>query len=77
MNPTPDSNGLSPNISETDNATSFDLALEVAPYFRLKAPTAEAILHQVKAAVGNWKELANALGIASTEQEIMEPAFEG
>jgi serine/threonine-protein kinase HipA len=77
LNPTPDGTGLSLNISETDNAASFDLALEVAPYFRLKAPSAEAILHQVKAAVGNWKELANALGIARAEQEIMAQAFEG
>ena len=38
LNPDPDGTGLSLNISETDNALSFDLALEVAPFFRLKPP---------------------------------------
>lgn len=33
LNPAPTGAGLSLNISETDNSLSFDLALEVAPYF--------------------------------------------
>ena len=76
LNPDPTGAGLSLNISETDNALSFDLALEVAPYFRLKQPSAEAILREVKHAVGTWKEHASDLGIARTEQEIMAAAFE-
>jgi serine/threonine-protein kinase HipA len=77
LNPDPDGTGLSLNISETDNALSFDLALEVAPFFRLKRPSAEAILREVRNAVGAWKEQANALGIARTEQEVMAAAFQG
>lgn len=77
LNPDPTGSGLSLNISETDNALSFDLALEVAPYFRLKQHSAEAILREVKDAVGTWKKHAGDLGIARAEQEIMAAAFEG
>ncbi|MCF7675905.1 MAG: hypothetical protein K9N23_08495 [Akkermansiaceae bacterium] len=65
------------NISETDNALSFDLALEVAPFFRLDSRTAESILEQVRGAVRSWKKHARHLGIPGTEQETMAPAFEG
>ncbi|MEX1114016.1 MAG: HipA domain-containing protein, partial [Akkermansiaceae bacterium] len=40
LNSDPGGTGLSLNISETDNALSFDLALEVAPFFRLKPAAA-------------------------------------
>lgn len=45
-------------------------------FFRLKQPSAEAILREVKDAVGTWKENASDLGIARTEEEIMAAAFE-
>jgi serine/threonine-protein kinase HipA len=54
---------------------SFDLAMEVASYFRLKQPAAEAILREVKDAVETWKKHASDLGIARAEQEIMAAAF--
>jgi serine/threonine-protein kinase HipA len=76
LNPDPDGAGLSLNISETDNALNFDLALEVAPFFRLKAPLAESILRQIRDAVDVWREHAKTLRIARAEQEIMATAFE-
>jgi serine/threonine-protein kinase HipA len=75
LNPDPTGAGLSLNISETDNALSFDLAIEVAPFFRLKPAAAESILKEVKDAVGTWRNHANDLGISRSEQEIMAPAF--
>lgn len=75
LNPDPTGAGLSLNISETDNALSFDLALEVASYFRLKPQSAAAILREVKDAVGTWQEHAGALGIARNGHEIMATAF--
>ena len=77
LNPDPDGAGLSLNISETDNALSFDLALEVAPFFRLDSRTAESLLEQVRTAVRGWKKHARHLGIPGTEQDTMAPAFEG
>ena len=76
INSDPDGAGLSLNISETDNALNFDLALEVAPFFRLKPHSAESILRRIRNAVEVWREHANALGIARAEQEIMAAAFE-
>lgn len=76
LNSDPDGVGLSLNISETDNALSYDLALEVSPYFRLKPAVSDAILNEVKAAVATWKGVADALGIVHSEQEMMRPAFE-
>jgi len=76
LNPDPDGAGLSLNISESDNALSFDLALEVAPYFRLTPRLAESILGQVRDAVCGWKKHARGLGITEAEQEIMTKAFE-
>ena len=76
LNPDPDGAGLSLNISETDNALSFDLAMEVAPYFRLDPADAESILQQVRQAVKSWPDHAKALGIPRAEQEIMAAAFE-
>lgn len=75
LNADPTGNGLSLNISETDNALNFDLALEVAPYFRIKPQSANKIMHEVTSAVRGWKKHASALGIARTEQEIMAAAF--
>lgn len=76
LNADPDGNGLNLNISETDNALSIDLALEVAPFFRLKGEDAEAVLREVRNAVADWEGQADALAIARTEQDIMRKAFE-
>jgi serine/threonine-protein kinase HipA len=75
LNADPDGTGLSLNVSETDNALSFELALEVAPYFRLKEKAAENVLRKVRDAVADWKSQANALAIARSEQDLMRKAF--
>lgn len=75
LNPDPEGGGLSLNISETDNALSHDLALEVASYFRLKQQSAEATLKKVRDTVGSWREHASHLRIARSEQEVMAAAF--
>jgi serine/threonine-protein kinase HipA len=76
LNPDPGGTGLSLNISETDNALNYGLALEVSPFFRLKPADTESILQQVKQAVKSWQSHAKTLGIARVEQEIMATAFE-
>jgi serine/threonine-protein kinase HipA len=75
LNADPDGTGLSLNLSETDNALSFELALEVAPYFRLKEKAAEKVLRKVRTAVADWERQANALAIARTEKDLMRKAF--
>jgi serine/threonine-protein kinase HipA len=77
LNPDPTGTGLSLNISEHDNSLSFDLALEVAPYFRLNPASADKILRDIRVAVHGWQQHAKDLGIARTEQELMTTAFRG
>ena len=76
LNPDPDGSGLSLNISETDNSLSFDLAMEVAPYFRIAPTTACKVMSCVRSAVSKWKQHAHALNISAQEQDLMAPAFE-
>lgn len=75
INPNEDGTGLKLNISETDNALDFDLALSVAPYFRLSATQAHEILRQVTEAVSQWPRIATKYGISRMEQELVAPAF--
>lgn len=76
LNPTPEGTGLSLNISETDNALSFDLALEVAPHFRLKPRAAKTLLQETRTIVRTWRNHARQLAIPRHEQEMMAPAFD-
>ena len=75
MNPNPQGNGLKLNISETDNSLDFDLALQVAPFFRVADQRAKEILAQIKGAVARWPEVAATHGIPSAEQSLMSAAF--
>lgn len=75
INPNEMGAGLSLNISENDNSLEYDLALEVAEYFRLKKEMAEEIINDIKSKVSDWKTIANRYGISKTEQAMMEKAF--
>ena len=67
--------GLKLNINEDDNAQDYELAMEVAPIFRLRTQQAKDILANVKEAVTNWRRLAASYGISRSETEDMENAF--
>ena len=51
VNPEPDAQGLSLNITETSNALDFEVAGEVAEYFRLEPRGSDRVLDLVKRAV--------------------------
>lgn len=75
LNPSTDKDGLALNIDMDDNALNFDLALSVGQYFQLNLPEMKAILEQVKSVVSNWRKVATQIGIAKSEQNLMEAAF--
>lgn len=75
LNADPNGTGLSLNISETDNALDMDLALEVAPMFRLNPARANEILNEVRAATAKWLDHAKQLKIPRAEQELMNRAL--
>lgn len=75
INPVANSAGLSLNISEDDNALELDLAIEVAPFFRLSHKKAEELSTNIKEVTSNWQSLAIASGISHNEIELMSSAF--
>lgn len=75
LNPVPDGNGLRLDISETDNSQDLGLVKAVAPYFRIKAPRAAAIVDEIVAEVAAWPNVADEIGIARGEQQRMARAF--
>jgi serine/threonine-protein kinase HipA len=75
MNPVPGSQGLKLNISEADNALDLDLALSVAPYFRVSKQRASDIILRCQGVVRQWPKIANSLKIRAREQQHMAAAF--
>lgn len=55
MNPDPYATGLALNVTENCNALDFDLAMDVAPFFRVNAKKASEILKLVKNSVAKWR----------------------
>lgn len=75
INPNEQGNGLNLNISDSDNSLEYDLALDVAEFFRVEKNKAEKIIEDIKTKVNGWKAIADKYDISKTEQLIMEKAF--
>ena len=75
MNPVAEGDGLALNISEHDNAQDLDVVREVAPWFRVSAARADAIVAEVQGAVRGWASVAREVGLSRGEIGRMESAF--
>ena len=75
LTPDPAGYGLKLNISETDNALDYDLALSIAPYLGIKKDNALEIVKQIKSIVAEWRKVATRYGIPKSEQDLIEDAF--
>ncbi len=75
INPVEFADGLSLNISENDNSLNFELAKEVAPYFRLSTKKANGIIDDIFNAVKKWRKCADKYHISKSEQDRMKNAF--
>ncbi len=75
MNPDPHGAGLKLNISETDNAQDIDLALSVAPVFRVKQKHAREIVSEIARAVNQWRSVAASHGLSRVAQDRVSRAF--
>ncbi len=75
LNPSIDKEELALTIDETSGVLDFDIALNVAPYFRLNKNEAEVILSAIKKTVSNWEKVARKTGIIRNEIELMRSAF--
>jgi serine/threonine-protein kinase HipA len=76
INPNEYGSGLSLNINENSNELNIDLALEIAPYFKIKATSANKILKNMQLHIATWKTIAKKIGIARTEVEMMKSVFD-
>jgi serine/threonine-protein kinase HipA len=76
INPNENGSGLKLNINENDNTLEIDLAMEVAPFFRVKLEKAKEIQETVSDVVKNWRKFANKYQIPRNEQELMSRAFQ-
>ncbi|MDR3002317.1 MAG: HipA domain-containing protein [Fibromonadaceae bacterium] len=75
MNPDPYATGLALNVNENNNSLDFDLALDVAPFFRVQAKEAKETLQLIKKTVGKWQQVAAEFKIPKKEIQKMERAF--
>ena len=75
INPNEQGTVLSLNISDDDNSLEYDLALEVAEYFRVDKDKAQKTVEDIKKKIGDWKTIAGKYNISKTEQLMMEKAF--
>ena len=75
INPNPYGTGLKLNISEEDNSLDFDLALSVAPYFRLTEKEALGIIRNIKSVISEWEAIAIKYQISKSERDMMSSAF--
>jgi len=75
INPNPYGTSLKLNISENDNSLDFNLALSVAPYFRLTDKEAVDIIEHIKSTVAKWLETATKYRISKSACKMMSTAF--
>lgn len=75
LNPSIDKDGLALNINTDNNDLDVGLAKSVGEYFRLNNEQMNTIIQEVTQIIGNWKSIANEIGIPRSEQELMEKAF--
>jgi serine/threonine-protein kinase HipA len=75
LNPT-GGESLALNISENDSMCDYDLAMSVAPYFRITDAKAKSIINITKVTVGQWRKVAADAGIVKAEIEGMRSVFE-
>ncbi len=76
LNPSPEKSEHALAIDETDPRPSLDTLRSTARFYRLSAARAAQIEREVSAALATWRDLASALGLASSEVELMASVFE-
>lgn len=76
VNPVPQGDELSLNVSESDNRISLDLAIETAHYYGIKEADATRLAEDILVIVrDNWERLAKECGLNRSDIEDMRPAF--
>jgi serine/threonine-protein kinase HipA len=75
INPDPNGDGLKLNVSENDHSQDLELAISVAPFFRVGREKAEQIVSAMKKTVRSWDDKAAKLKISPSERRRAARAF--
>jgi serine/threonine-protein kinase HipA len=75
INPVATGNGLTLNVSATDNAQDLSLATEVAGQFRVKPARSKQIISEIQRAVKTWRAVAKKVHLSRAAQDQMASAF--
>lgn len=75
LNPRPDARRHELALDEADKEPSIEHVLRSREYYRVSQARAGTILTEVRAAVAQWRDCAERLGIARAEIEQMGAAF--
>lgn len=75
LNPNPHGEGLSLNITASDNSLDLDVAMQVAEAFGLRSAEAEETMHNIREVTGQWRSVASRLKLPRAEQDKMSAAF--
>jgi len=75
LNPNPQGEGLTLNITHDSNDLNLDLALEVAEAFHLPLAQAKKRMVAIRTAVRRWRTVAARFKLSRTAQDGMAPAF--
>ncbi len=76
VNPIPEGNELSLNVSETDNTISVPLAIETSKHYGISVADARLEAEKIVDTVqNNWEMLASRYGLGRSDIEYMRPAF--
>ena len=76
VNPVPEGDELSLNVSESNNEISIALAIETAKHYGISMSEAQIMASSILATVReNWQRLATLYGLGRSDIEDMRPAF--
>ncbi len=76
VNPIPEGDELSLNVSENSNAIRVALAIETAAYYDIDEAEAKTMATEILSTVkNNWEALAKKYGLSRSDIEDMRPAF--
>ncbi len=75
LNPSIDKDGLALNIDVDNNALDFELAKDVAEFFRIGEKKMVSIITDVRNSVRQWERIADKIGISRGEKALMSRAF--
>jgi serine/threonine-protein kinase HipA len=75
LNPVPGKPEHELSLDGAIHRADLEVLRETAPFYRLPAPEAGAIIDEVRAALGAWHEIVHGLNLGATESDVLEDAI--